>query len=315
MAGQQLELATPRVRSVRASGRRRRRMWEGYLFLTPWAVGFLAFVGGPIAYSLALSLTKYSVLAPPEFIGLKNYVFAFQGDPLVIPSYIRTFYFALISVPLSLAGSLLAAMLLNQRLRLTAFWRTCFFLPTLTPMVAAAILWKWMLNSDIGVVNYLISLTGLAGPRWFGSTEWAIPGLIIVELWGSVGGSTMIIFLAGLQDVPQELLEAAEIDGAGRVAKFRHVTVPMISPVIFFNLVIGIIYALRVFDIAFVATNGGPAYATWFISLHIYKAAFQNFEMGYASALAWMLALLILAITYVQFRLSGRWVFYQGSGR
>lgn len=299
----------------RLSARQRRRMIEGYLYLSPWIVGFLWFVGGPIIFSIVISFTRYSVLSPPEFVGLKNYVYAFGGDALVIPSFIRTFYYALVAVPLGLLCSLLIAILLNQRLRPITLWRTLFFLPTLTPSVALALLWTWLLNPDIGLVNYLLGLVGIAGPRWFASIEWAIPSLILVALWGSVGGATMIIFLAGLQQVPQELIEAAEIDGAGRWAKAWHVTVPMISPVIFFNLIIGIIGALNVFDTAFVATSGGPAYATWFISLQIYTAAFRNFEMGYASALAWILAIIVFLITFIQFRLSGSWVFYQGKGR
>lgn len=304
-----------RAKRAGMSARQRRRALEGYLYLSPWILGFFAFTAGPIVFSLAVSFTKYNVLTAPEFIGLKNYIHAFGGDPLVLPSFGRSFYYALVSVPLGLAGSLLAAMLLNQGLRLVAVWRACFFLPTLTPTVAAAILWRWLLNSDIGMVNHILNQVGLQGPKWFASTEWAIPGLILIGLWGSIGGATMIIFLAGLQGVPKELLEAAEIDGAGRLAKFWHITLPMISPVVLFNLIIGVIGALRVFDIAFVATRGGPANATWFISLHIYKTAFLYFDMGYASALAWMLTLLILVITYIQFRLSGRWVFYHGVGR
>jgi len=304
-------LARPRM-----SARQRRRAWEGYAYLSPWLVGFFAFTALPIVMSIVLSFTKYSVLRPPEFIGLKNYQYALGGgDPLVWASIGRSFYYALVSVPLGLVGSLTVAILLNQKLKFMAFWRTLFFLPTLTPSVASALLWRWMLNPEIGLLKYLLGLVGLPSPRWFASMEWAIPGIILIGLWGSVGGSAMIIFLAGLQDVPVELVEAAEIDGAGRLRKFWHITIPMLSPVIFFNLIMGIIGALRVFDTAFVATGGGPSYATWFISLHIYRTAFMYFDMGYAAALAWILVVIIVSLTILQFTLSRTWVFYQGETR
>lgn len=291
---------------------RRREAIEGYLFISPWIIGFIAFVGGPLLASMYLSFNKYNILRPPVFIGLQNYIYAFTKDELFLPAIVRTFYFALLSVPLALAGSLAFAILLNQKLQGTTWWRTMFFLPTLTPLVAAALLWRWMLNPDVGLVNYLLAQVGIQGPGWLASTKWAIPSLVLMGLWASVGGSRMIIFLAGLQDVPRELLESAEIDGAGTWAKFRHVTLPMITPVVFFNLVLGIIFALRAFEAAFVATNGGPARATWFISLHIYQNAFVSFDMGYASALSWVLFMILFAITFIQFRLSGRWVFYAG---
>ena len=187
-----------------------------------------------------------------------------------------------------------------------------FFLPTLTPVVAAAILWRWMLQPDVGLVNYLLAQVGVKGPQWLSSIEWAIPSLALIGLWTSVGGAQMIIFLAGLQNVPQDLIEAAEIDGAGALRRFIHVTLPLVSPTIFFNLILGIIFSLRTFDVAFVATNGGPARATWFISIHIYQNAFVSFDMGYASALSWMFFIIVLLVTFLQFRGSGGWVFYAG---
>lgn len=293
----------------------RREALEGILYLTPWIIGFILFVGGPIFYSMYLSLTKYNVLRPPQFIGLQNYIFAFTNDSLFLPSIWRTFYFALLSVPLGMVLSLFIAVLLNQKVIGVAVWRTMFFLPTLTPLVAAALLWRWMLNPDVGLVNYLLSRVGIDGPGWLASTTWAIPALALVGLWASVGGAQMIIFLAGLQDVPVELLEAAEIDGAGVIRRFWHVTLPMITPTIFFNLVLGIIFALRTFDIAFVATAGGPARATWFISLHIYENAFVRFDMGYASALSWVFFVIVFTLTLLQFGLSRRWVYYAGERR
>jgi multiple sugar transport system permease protein len=298
--------------SKRLSPMRRREALEGILYLSPWIVGFLLLVAGPLLASIYLSFTKYNVLRPPEFIGLQNYIYAFTTDELFIPSIWRTFYYALLLVPLAMIGSLLVAVLLNQNLAGTAVWRTMYFLPTLTPLVAAALLWRWMLNPDVGLVNYLLGLVGIPGPGWLSSTTWAIPALVIMGLWASVGGSRMIIFLAGLQDVPKELLEAAEIDGAGTWSKFWNVTLPLITPTVFFNLVLGIIFALRTFEVAFIATNGGPARATWFVSLHIYQNAFVSFDMGYASALSWLLFIILFGLTYLQFRLSGRWVYYAG---
>jgi multiple sugar transport system permease protein len=311
---QRMNVGGRAVNSTRPGARQRRRALEGYLYLAPWIVGFLAFYAAPILISLAMSFSKYSVLAPPIFVGLENYKFALFGDELGISSFIRSFQYAGLAVPLGLAGSQLLAIALNQGVRLIPLWRTCFYLPTLTPGAAAAILWLWLLNPQVGVVNYLLSLVGITGPGWFFDTGWAIPSVVMVALFGSVGGATMIIFLAGLQSVPLELLDAAEIDGAGPLAKFRYVTVPMISPVLFFNLVVGIIASLNVFDTAWIATKGGPANATWFISLQIYVSAFRNFEMGYASALAWLLALVVFVLTFIQIRLSGRWVYYQGGG-
>jgi multiple sugar transport system permease protein len=291
---------------------RRREALEGILYLSPWIVGFLVFIAGPLVASLYLGFTKYNVLRPAQWIGLQNYVTAFTNDELFLPSIWRSFYYALLSVPLAMIGSLIVAILLNQKLWATTMWRTFYFLPTLTPLLAVALLWRWMLNPDVGLVNYLLSLVGIDGPGWLSSTTWAIPSLVIMGLWASIGGSRMIIFLAGLQDVPKEILESAEIDGAGAWAKFRHVTLPLISPTIFFNLVLGIIFALRTFDTALIATNGGPARATWFISLHIYQNAFVSFDMGYASALSWVFFLILFVLTYLQFRLSGNWVFYAG---
>jgi len=295
------------------SARRRRHILEGYLFLSPWLVGYFALTFGPAAASFIFSFTSYNVISPPTFIGLQNYVDAFTTDQQFWPSLMKTVYYAGVSVPLGVTGSLLVALLLNIKVRGTSVFRTLFFMPSLVPIVASTVLWVWMLQPDWGLVNPILwKLTGIQGPRWFQTPEWAIPALISLALWTSIGGTRMIIFLAGLQGVPDELYDAASIDGAGKWARFRHVTVPMITPTIFFNLVLGIIGALQVFTSAFVATGGGPAYATWFYALHIYKNAFQYFNMGYASALAWMFAALIIFLTWVQLRTSRMWVYYGG---
>ena len=301
-------LAAPR----RMSRRRRRHIITGYLYLTPWLLGFLFFWLGPAAASLVLSLTSYNVISSPSFIGLKNYTDAFTQDQLFVPSLFKTLYFAGTSVPAGLLLSLGAALLLNQKVRGTPFFRTLFFLPSLLPIVASTVLWAWLLQPDWGLVNGVLYWIGIHGPRWFASTEWAIPGLISLALWTTVGGPRMIIFLAGLQGVPDELYDAAAIDGASRWQRFRHVTLPMITPTIFFNLVLGIIGALQVFTLAYVATAGGPAYATWFYAVNIYYQAFQYFNMGYAAALSWLFAILIITLTWLQFRMSRSWVYYAG---
>jgi len=294
---------------------RRRRTLEGYLFLLPWALGLLLFIGGPMVASLGLSLTRYNIAQPPQFVGLDNYVRALTRDQLFWPSLGRTFLFAFVMVPLGVTTSLLLASLLNVALKGTRIYRTLYFLPHLIPGVAAAIVWRAVLQRDVGVLNQLLALVGVRGPSWMGTVEWAIPAVMLIALWQNAGGNRMIIFVAGLQGVPHELYEAAEIDGAGAWAKFQHVTIPMISPAIFFNLVLGVIGALKVFTIAFVATKGGPAYATWFFALHIYTQAFEYFNLGYAAALSWVFFVIMLAFTFAQFRVSRHWVYYSGEDR
>ncbi len=292
-------------------GRAREAVW-GYIFAVPWLIGLVVFVVGPIAASMVLSLTKYDVISQPEFIGLTNYVTAFTGDDLFWGSLQRTFEYAVVVVPVGLSGSLLLAIVLNQKIVGTSIFRTLYFLPSLTPVVAAGILWQWLFDPQVGPINFLIASLGLPKPGWLASPAWALPAVILISLWGVWGGNNMIIFLAGLQGVPAELHDAAAVDGAGRWSQFIHVTLPMISPTIFFNLVLGIIGALKVFALAYVATQGGPAYATWFFALHIYRSAFGYFQMGYACALAWIFACILLVFTLVQVRLANRWVYYAG---
>ena len=304
------QVALPRRRSQLA---RKEALW-GYIFLLPWIIGFLVFIAGPMITSLYLGFTSYSIGPKfPAWIGFDNYVYAFTKDPQFWNSIIRTFEYALLIVPTSIAGSLLAAQLLNQRLKATTWFRTFFFLPHLTPAVAAVVVWIWLLNPQYGLVNDIIyKLTHQQGPGWLASPEWAIPSLVMIALWGAIGGNQMIIFLAGLQGIPHELYEASDIDGANSFQKFFNVTLPLLSPTIFFNLVLGIIGALQTFTTAFVGTGGGPAYATWFYALHIYNQAFSFSEMGYACALAWIFFIILLIFTAVQFRASLRWVYYQG---
>ncbi len=311
-----LSAAAPAQRPARGRRKvslRRQEALTGYLYISPWLAGFLAFTAFPFLASFYLSFTDYTVVSQPRFAGLANYAEALTGDDLFWGSLRRTFTYAAVGVPLGIAGSLACALLLNQRLPGTTVFRALFFLPSLTPLVALALLWQWIFQPDFGVLNFLLAQVGIVdGPGWLSSIEWALPSLIIMSLWATVGGGQMVIFLAGLQGVPQELYEAVEIDGGGVWRKFRHVTLPMISPTMFFNLILGIIGALRVFTVAYVSTEGGPAYATWFYILHLYTQAFKYFNMGYASALAWIFFLILIAFTYLQVRASRHWVFYAG---
>jgi len=306
---ERLAVARPRVFWNNA----RREALQGYLYSSPGVLGFIIWVLGPMLASLYMSFTKYNITSTPLWVGLDNYRFAFVEDKLFWPSLGRTFYYAFVMVPVGLAGSLLAASLLNQNLKATTLWRTLFYLPSLTPVVAAAILWRYLLNTDVGLLNHLLgTFFRIKGPNWLGSSYWAGPALMIISLWGSIGGSRMIIFLAGLQGVPQELYEAADIDGANKVSQFFHVTLPLLTPTIFFNLVLGVIGALQIFALSYIGTEGGPNYSTWYFALHIYQKAFVTFDMGYACALSWLFLIVLLVFTLIQFRSSAAWVFYAG---
>jgi len=293
----------------------RREAFEGLLYISPWILGFLIFAAGPMIASLALSFTQYNILKPPTFIGLENYSVVFTRDRLFYQSLSRTAYYAVAIVTIGVTGSLLLAVLLNQKLKGTVAFRTMFFVPSLTPIVASALLWGWIFHPELGLLNNGLALVGIKGPGWLTTTEWAIPSLVIMALWGGLGGGRMIIFLAGLQGVPQELYEAAAIDGAGVWARFRNVTLPMITPTIFFNLVLGIIGSFSVFAVAFVATQGGPARATYFYVYHIFNRGFADSDMGYASALAWVFFAILLFFTAIQFRLQRYWVYYESEER
>lgn len=290
---------------------RREAIW-GYIFLLPWVIGLVVFILGPILASAYFSLNEYDVLTPPRWVGLDNYTQALFGDKLFWPSLWRTLSYSLIVVPATLIGSLMLAITLNQGVKGTNSFRTIFFLPSLTPTVALALLWTWLFHPTLGPINVALGWFGIPGPGWLTSKEWAMPALIIITLWASVGGTYMLIFLAGLQGVPREMYEAAEIDGAGSWARFWAITLPLISPTLLFNLILGVIGALKVFTLSFVATQGGPSYATWFLALHIYRQAFEYFRMGYGSALAWIFVVILLIFTCIQMTWSRRWVYYAG---
>jgi multiple sugar transport system permease protein len=286
-------------------------LW-GYVFALPWLLGLLIFILGPILASGYLSLTEYDVLSPPTFVGLENYRTALFEDDLFWPSLLRTFEYSVAFVPLGLFGSLAVALLLNARVKGRNAFRTVFYLPSLTPAVALALVWTWLFHPTAGPVNHGLALVGIRGPGWFTSQQWALPAVVVVSLWASLGGATTVIFLAGLQGVPPSLLDAAQIDGAGWWHRFRYITLPMISPTFLFNLVLGVIAALKVFTLAFVATKGGPSYATWFYALHIYREAFEYFKMGYGASLAWIFVLIVMVLTLINLGLSRRWVYYEG---
>lgn len=301
-----------RLTGMRTKFGLRQALW-GWAFASPWVLGLVLFTIGPMIFSLYLSFTEYDVLSPAKWVGLRNYQTAFLKDALFWPSLGRTFYYALVAVPLGLVASLALAILLNQGLRATNIFRTMFFLPSMTPAVATVLIWLWLMNPKIGILNLVLSKFGFpADFPWYTDKHTVIPSLIVMNLWTSAGSNTMLVFLAALQGVPSELYEAAEIDGAGPWDKFRNVTLPQISPALLFNLVLGVIGALQVFTSAFVATTGGPAYGSWFFALHIYQQAFQYYRMGYGTALAWIFLVVVLVLTLVNIKLSDRWVYYGG---
>jgi multiple sugar transport system permease protein len=301
-----------RIVGTKTKFQTQRALW-GYLFALPWILGLIVFWGGPILFSFYYSFTNYEVIGTPSWVGLDNYVRAFTKDDLFWPSLWRTFKFTFIYAPSAIIGALLLATMLNQKLKGTNVYRTVFFMPHLIPAVALAVVWIFLLAPKLGPINLMLRNIGVENPpAWLASRDTALYSLTMISIWAAVGGNTMLIFLAGLQGVPQELYEASDIDGASSVRKFWHVTLPLMTPTIFFNIVLIIIAALKVFNTAWVATKGGPSYATWFFALHIYTEAFQYFRLGYGSALAWVLAVILIFFTWLQVFYSRRWVHYEG---
>ncbi len=282
---------------------------DGYLFISPWIIGFVLLVAGPMIASLVLALMRWDLFSPPQWVGLRNFT-QLGRDPLVRISLWNTAFYTFLSVPLNLIFALATALLLNQQIRFQSLFRTFFYLPSILPAVASAVLWLWILNPDVGLANALLQRLGLPESQWLFSPRTSKPTFILMGLWGV--GNTMVVFLAGLQGIPQTLYEVAEIDGANWWQRFRVVTIPMLSPVILFNLILGIIGSFQVFTSAFLLTNGGPQNSTLFVVLYLYRLAFEQFNMGYASALAWLLFVIILIFTLIQLRLSKTWVYYEG---
>lgn len=279
----------------------------GYLFISPWIVGFLVFLLGPLLIALYVSMTDWDLLTSAEWIGGDNYAKLLQ-DKLFWKSLQVTCLYVVTAVPLGIAFGFAIALLLNQKVKWLSMWRTIFYFPAILSGVAVSLMWMWVLNPDFGVINLLLSYVGIEGPGWIASPTWALPSLVIMSLWGAGGG--MIIYLAGLQGIPTELYEAAEIDGCGKLRKLWQITVPMMTPVVFFNLIMGMIGAFQTFTESYVITKGGPDNATLFYAMYLYQNAFKFFKMGYASALAWVLFLIILLVTLFVFATSRRWVYY-----
>jgi multiple sugar transport system permease protein len=305
------------VRTLDAPTHTRRRFLsqqtiEGYACILPWLVGFLCFVAGPMLAALIISFLDWSMLAPPEWAGLANYE-RLIGDPLFYTVLYNTAFISFLAVPLQLAVALMIALGLNEKLRGINLYRTIFYLPSQMPVVASALLWLWVFNPEFGLANALLNLLGLPPLRWLFDPHLSKPSIVLITLWGGIG-TPLIIFLAGLQGVPATLYEAAEIDGAGSLARFRYVTLPMLSPIIFFNLIIGVIASFQAyFTLVFITTQGGPANTSMIYILYIYYKAFRDFDMSYAAALAWVLFLIVLVLTGINFLLARYWVHYEGA--
>jgi len=311
--------------TIQTKSRARRRLtakerhearW-GYTFISPWLVGFLLFTLIPIVATLGFSFTNYSPVVPDatKFVGGQNYVNMFK-DAKVGTSLLVTIRYAVLAIPLSFALGLLLAVLVNSKhLVAKNIFRTLFYMPMMIPVVAGGVIWAGVLNTQTGWVNLGLGVVGIKGPDWLNSTSWIYPALVLIGFWGL--GNLMLTLLAGLQGVPNELYEAAQIDGASALQQFRKISLPMISPVIFYNLTLMLIGSFKYFDLAYVLKNGtgGPADATLFYNLNLYKNAFEYNLMGYGSALAWLLFIIVMILTIGLFMSSGRWVYYAGEGR
>jgi multiple sugar transport system permease protein len=287
-----------------------------YLFVLPWIISLLVFTAYPVLASFYFSFTKYTILNPPQWIGLDNFENMFMKDPLYWRSVWNTVYYAIFSVPLGLLIALLLALLLNTRSKGIGVYRTIYYLPGLMPAVASTLLWFVILDPRLGLLNAGLDALGLPTPGWLRSAAWAKPGLILMSVWGGAGGA-MLIFLAGLKDIPQSLMEAATIDGANAWQRFRHVTIPLLTPTIFFNLLIGIIGSFQVFAVAFVAgsAGAGPLNSLLMYMVHLYRNGFRYFDMGYASAMAVAMFIVLILITLLLVKSSDRWVYYEAAGR
>jgi multiple sugar transport system permease protein len=308
-----LQTAAVNAKTVKMKKRRNPEMMREerafWIFISPWAIGFLLFTGGPILASFILSFAKYNVIDVPAFIGLDNYRGLFQ-DRLFYKSLTVTFYYAALAVPFTIISSLLLAVLLNQKVRGQAIFRTLFYTPSIISGVAVAFLWSWLLNPDFGVVNSLLSQWfGIKGPGWFARPNTVIPSMVLMQLT-SIGG-TMVIFLASLQSLPSDLYESAAIDGASKTRQFFRITIPLISPVILFNSIIGIISSFQIFTQAYVITKGGPDWNSYFYVYFLFDTAFSQYRMGYAAAQAWILFVIVFALTLLSLMVAKRLVYYE----
>lgn len=308
------ESAAPKAAQRRKGRISRQRMHDnivGYLFFSPWLIGLVLFNILPILAAVYYSFTEYSVLQPARWIGWGNFYQMFYQDELFWKAVYNTLYYAIFSVPLGLIFAIVLAMFLNYKVWGLTFFRATFFLPSIVPGVAAAVVWAWILNPEYGLINDMLARFGLPGPPWLTSEVWSKPAFVLMSLWGI--GSTAIIFLAALQDIPQHLYEAAEIDGANLFQRARFVTMPMLTPAIFFNLIMGVIGALQIFTQVYVISDGGPVWSTLFFVFYLYRQGFQYFNMGYASALSLVLFVITLIFTLILMTTSKRWVYYEGA--
>jgi multiple sugar transport system permease protein len=280
----------------------------GLVFCAPVIIGLLVFILGPMIFSLVMSFTEWNIITPPKFIGLENFSNAFK-DPLVSVSLKVTLHYTVLTVPLCTIVTFLLAMLLNSGVRGISVYRTIFYIPSIVPAVASAALWMFILEPQYGIVNSILRFMGLPRQYFLGTREWIIPTFAMMAVWGS--GNTVVIYLAGLQGISRELYEAADLDGAGSFRRFLHVTVPLMTPIIFFNMIMGVIGAMQIFTQSYVMTGGGPNNASLFYSLLIYRTAFRFQQMGYASAMSWIFFVIIAVMTFIVFHTSNRWVFYE----
>lgn len=286
----------------------RRNLFLGLAFVSPWIVGFIAWWVVPIAATLWFSFTNYDIINPPRAAGISNYVRLFTEDPTFPIVLFNTVYFVAIAVPLGVVVAYLLASLLNNQIVIRPFFRICFFIPVLVPDVAIAMVWLWIYHTRWGLINSVLVGSGLLAIPWLGAPELAKLSLIIINTWHQ--GIAVVIFLAALQDVPRELYEAAKVDGADKFGRWRHITIPLTTPAILFVLITSLVYAFQYFTIGWIMTEGGPINSTRFYALYLYQNAFQFFRMGYASALSWIMFLVIVAITLITFKTSIGWVYY-----
>ncbi|MCL4553347.1 MAG: sugar ABC transporter permease [Candidatus Marsarchaeota archaeon] len=287
---------------------RRREAVDGMLMASPWVIGFMVFIAGPMIFGAYVSLTRWDIISQPVFIGLENFITMFSGkDALFYQSLKVTALYTAISAPLHVVLSFVLASLLNSKGPFKNVFRSIYYLPSILPVVATAVLWSWVFNPDFGLLNYGLSMLGIRGPKWLADKNWALPAIIIMNL--QYIGPSMIIMLAGLQRVPAELIEAAQLDGANRWQLTRHITIPMLSSVIFLVIITNINASFQTFTQAFLMTNGGPQYATYFYMLNLYQQGWGSFRMGYASALAWVLFVIVVGFLIIHFRLSRLWVY------
>ncbi|EMR06431.1 Inner membrane ABC transporter permease protein ycjO [Bhargavaea cecembensis DSE10] len=288
---------------------------QGYLFILPWIIGFIVFTAGPLLFSFAASFTNYNVTSQMDFIGLSNYEKLFSGDQLFWTSLYNTLYYVLFSVPLTTAGAILLSALLNRDIPGMRLFRTIYYLPAVLSGVGVYLLWMQLLEPGTGMVNTVLAWFGIQGPNWLFDPEWTKPALIFMKLW-SVGGG-MLLYLASMQGISKSLYEAAEIDGANAWQQFTRITIPMITPVIFFDIVTSLIGGFQIFQEAYVMSNGegGPVNSMLFYNLYMWQKAFEAFDMGYAMAMSWILFVIVFALTIVNLKLAPKWVHYEGGGK